>query len=101
MLFLRKSWKILRPIILNKYLITLIVFGIIITFFDNHNLIQRRETQHKIKELEQEYEYYKTEIKNNKEQIHKLRNDKEYLERFAREKYHMKSDDEEIFVIKE
>ena len=101
MSLIQKIWKFARPIIFNKYLITLIIFGVIITFFDNHNLIHRRETQRKIRELEEDYKYYKTEIETNKKQIYKLRHDKEYLEKFAREKYHMKSDNEDIFVIKE
>ncbi len=101
MSYILKIWKFLRPIVLNKYLITLISFGVIITFFDNHNLIHRWETQLKIHELEQEHSYYKTEIETNKQQIEKLRENKDYLEKFAREKYHMKSDNEDIFIIKE
>ena len=96
-----KIWKFIKPFVLNKYLITLIAFGVLITFFDKHNLINRWKTQRKIQELEKEYNYYQTLIEDNKEQIYKLKNDKEYLEKFAREKYHMKSKDEDIYIIKE
>lgn len=96
-----KIWGFLKPIVLNKYLIVLISFGVFITFFDDHNLIHRWETQRKIKELEKEYQYYQNEIKSSKMQMKKLQTDDGYLEKFAREKYHMKSEDEDIFIIKE
>lgn len=99
--FIKKVWKFVKPVVLNKYLITLIIFGVLITFFDNHNLINRWETQRKIRELQKEYNYYQTLIEHNKEQIYKLKNDKEYLEKFAREKYQMKRKDEDVFIIKE
>ncbi len=100
MISLKKWIKWLRPIILNKYLITLIGFLVFITFFEQHSLVNRWVTYQKIKELEKEHEYYKNEIKKNKTEYERLRNDKDYIEKFAREHYNMKMDDEDIFIIK-
>ncbi len=54
----------------------------------------------KIKELEKEYNYYSDEIKVNKQIINDLQTNDAYLEKFAREKYLMKKDNEEIFIIR-
>lgn len=96
----KKIWNFLRPVVLNKYLLLLIGFGVFIIFFDDNNLINRWQTQRKIRELQKEYDYYQNEIKVNKEKIKRLQTDIEYLERFARENYHMKAKDEDIFIIK-
>ena len=52
-------------------------------------------------ELEEEKEYYLAEIENTKEDIKELTSDMNNLERFAREKYLMKRDNEEVFVFLE
>ncbi|MBN2765798.1 MAG: septum formation initiator family protein [Paludibacteraceae bacterium] len=98
---MKKIWHYLKMVLLNKYLLLLVGFGVYISFFDDHNLIDRWQTQRKIRELQKEYEYYQNEIKQNKEKIKLLQNDTEYLERFARENYYMKAKDEDIFIIKE
>ena len=101
MTVLKKIWNFLKPVVFNKYLLLLIGFGVYITFFDDHNLINRWQTQRKIRELQKEHDYYQNEIKDNKEKIKRLQTDIDYLEKFARENYHMKSKDEDIFIIKE
>jgi cell division protein FtsB len=101
MSFLAKTWKFIKPVFLNKYLIVLLGFAVFITFFDQHNLIQRWETYRKIRQLEKEYKYYQDEITNDKLEMQKLQNDDQYLEKFAREHYHLKNKDEEIFIIKD
>ena len=101
MAFINKTWKALKPVLLNKYLVVLLAFAVFIIFFDDHNLIQRWETHRKINQMEKEYKYYLNEIEKNKSEMYKLENDNEYLEKFAREHYHMKNKNEEIFIIKD
>lgn len=101
MSFFAKIWKFVKPVFLNKYLLVFLGFAIYVTFFDQHNLIQRWETHSKIGQMEKEYKYYQDEIKNDKMKMQRLQKDDKYLEKFAREHYHMKSKDEEIFIIKE
>jgi len=98
---LTKIWIIFKPIVLNKYIIVLFVYLIFVTFIADHNLILRWKTSRRINVLEKEYEYYEKEIKKNKLKISNLQNDKAYLEKFAREEYHMKKKGEVIFVMKE
>jgi cell division protein FtsB len=100
MSFLTSIWNFVKPVFFNKYLIVLLSFLVYVTFFDQHNLIQRWETHRKISQMEKEHQYYQGEIDKNKSNMKRLKTDNEYLEKFAREHYHMKNKDEEIFIIK-
>lgn len=61
-------------------------------------MLNHREFNKEIDKLNSEKEYYKTQIKQDKELINKLEN-KEELEKFAREEYNMKRENEEIYII--
>ena len=49
-------------------------------------------------EMQDEKEYFHVEIERTKEDLKELTSDMNNLERFAREKYLMKLDNEEVFV---
>ncbi len=82
----------------NKYVIILLTFAVWMVFFDENSLINHLEFNKEINQLNQEKEYYESEIKSDKELIEKLEDEKE-LERFARETYKMKKENEEIYII--
>jgi len=94
-------WNKIKPVLLNKYLLILIVFGVWFTCFDKHNLITRWKTNNNINQLKKEISFYKNEIENNKEKMQELRSSDEKLEKFAREQYLMKKDNEDTFIIHE
>jgi cell division protein FtsB len=96
-----KIWDVLKKILFNKYLVVLLVFVVYVTFFDQHSFLQRWESFRNIKQLEKEYNYYQDLIKKDKKELYLLQNDKNYLEKFAREHYHMRKANEEIFIIKD
>jgi len=83
----------------NKYFIVSFVFVLYITLFSQNNLIERLSEIHDLNKLEQQKEYYLKIIKENTEKIRELRTDKANLEKFAREEYLMKKNNEDIFVI--
>lgn len=89
-----KTLKYLR----NSYLLIFIIFAVWMLFVDANSLFIHNDLNNEIDDLEQEKEYYKKEIEIDKKAIKKLSND-EGLEKFAREQYYMKKDNEEIFVI--
>lgn len=89
-----KTLKYLR----NSYLLIFIIFAVWMLFVDANSLFIHNDLNNEIDDLEQEKEYYKKEIEIDKKAIKKLSND-EGLEKFAREQYFMKKDNEEIFVI--
>jgi cell division protein FtsB len=85
----------------NRYFLTFIAFAAWLTFFDNNNLIRQQEMAAQLGELKREKEFYLAEIEQNRIAAQALENDMELLERYAREKYLMKKDNEDIFLIVE
>lgn len=67
-------------------------------FFDTNSFLTHVELNNEIDDLESEKEYYKREIEKDKKEIETLSID-QGLEKFAREKYYMKRDNEEIYII--
>ena len=84
----------------NKYLIAIVFFIIWITFFDNFNLIKQSKIKNNIKQLEENKKFYTNEIKKDSTEYQDLLNDEEKREKFAREKFLMKKDDEDIYIIR-
>lgn len=94
-------WNKTFPILRNKFVLTTLVFGVWIVLFDQNNLLDRWSDMNKLKQLEKEKEYYRTKIKEDQKRIQELTSDKDDLEKFAREKYLMKKDDEDVFIVVE
>lgn len=89
--------KIFR-ILSNKYVIILLLFVIWMIFFDENSFINHWELDKEIDNLEKSNEYYREQIEQDKKVIENL-NDPDSLEKYAREEYKMKKENEEIFLI--
>ena len=85
----------------NKYLILLLLFIFWIVFLDDYNLIDQNKMKNSVDELKKQKEFYLSEIKSDSTELSNLKNDSEEQERFAREKFLMKKDNEDIFIIRE
>ena len=81
----------------NKYIIILSAFLIWMFFFDA-NVQLNKEFKKEIKELNTTINFYKKEIKKDKNTIMELQ-DSLQLEKFAREKYLIKKENEDIYII--
>lgn len=68
-------------------------------FFDQENFIEQYHLSQTLNDLDSKKEFYQQEISQNDEKIKLLENDADYLETFAREKYYMKKENEDVFVI--
>ncbi|NLI72572.1 MAG: septum formation initiator family protein [Bacteroidales bacterium] len=101
MKFLQKIFPIIRKIVFNKYFLAVAIFTIVIVFFGEHSLKNRWETGRNIKTLKKEIRFYEEEIESNKQKMNDMQTGDESLERYAREKYYLKKDSEDIFIIKE
>jgi len=86
---------------INKYWLVTILFLSVTFLLGDSNLYNRYKYNDKIRFLESEINRYKKEIEDNKKKIQELQTDREGLERFAREEYLMKKEDEDIFIIDE
>ena len=82
----------------NKYLLILILFLIWMFFFDTNSFFIHNELNHDVNALENNKEFYKEEIKKDKVFIEKMK-DSDEVEKFAREEYYLKKENEEIFII--
>lgn len=82
----------------NGFIITLVLFGIWMLFFDNNSWFIHHELNNEIESLENEKKYYQKEIEKDNKAIKKLSTENG-LEKFAREEYYMKRENEEIFII--
>jgi cell division protein FtsB len=84
----------------NKYwLVVMLFLGLTFTTGDS-SLYQRYQYDKKIRKLENEIRYYKNELETASKKLHDLNNNKEGLERFAREEYLMKKENEDLYIIK-
>jgi cell division protein FtsB len=82
----------------NKFLIIFIAFAIWMLFWDGNSLLIHNELNNEIEALENEKEYYRKEIVKDNKAIKELKK-AEGLEKFAREEYYMKRDNEDIYII--
>lgn len=86
------------PHLRNKFVFTGLLFVIWVAFIDDNNLITQVKARIKLAEIEREREFYLDETRKSTEELKLLQNDREMLERFARERYLMKREDEDIFI---
>ena len=82
----------------NIFVIIFIVFALWMLFIDANSLLIHHELNEDIGDLENEKEYYKKEIETDKKAIKQLSTE-EGIEKLAREKYYMKKDNEDIYII--
>ena len=94
---LKKLPKPLR----NFYFISAVLFLCWMLLLDSNNLISRFQLSSKLGALENEKEYYEEKIKEVEKDHDELFGDQESLEKFAREKYLMKKESEDIYIVVE
>lgn len=82
----------------NRYVVVIIFVIIWLTFLDNYSYFVQKELDTEIQELEDNKQYYINEIKKDSTSIKQLKN-ADQTEKYAREKYYMKREDEDIYII--
>lgn len=83
----------------NFYVVSMVVFFAWMLLLDSNNLVARYHLRSKLNALEDEKEYYLEKIQEVKNDRSLLFGDRDAVEKFAREKYLMKKDSEDIYVI--
>jgi len=68
-------------------------------FFDRNDLFSQWEYHQQVSKLKQERDFYQKETAKVHQDLDELTSNKEKLEKFAREKYLMKKENEDVFVI--
>jgi cell division protein DivIC len=85
----------------NKYIITILAFIVWMAFFDPKDFGLIFERTQKLKELKESEKHLVKEIKETKKELILLKSDAESIETYAREHFHMKKDNEELFILKD
>lgn len=94
---LTDTYPILK-ILGNRYVIVLVFFSVWMLFLDNTSYMDHRVLNKQLDGLEDNKKYYQDEIRKDEENIKLLKNP-DQIEKYAREKYYMKRDSEDIYII--
>lgn len=78
-----------------------LVFLVWLLIFDQNSLIDRIKYLNTLNEMEDEKQYYLERIDEDSRRLKELKTDQDNLEKFAREQYFMKKENEDVFVIVE
>ena len=82
-----------------KYVITVVVGVLLVGFVDDNSFMQRVKLEMQISDLEAEIERYNEQNEADMKQLKDMKRGPKAFERIARERYFMKADDEDIFVL--
>ncbi|GCC52311.1 septum formation initiator [Chryseotalea sanaruensis] len=93
--------KRVNPIFRNFYVVGTVFFLVWMSFLDQNDFLSRFRLTAKLRSLEAEKEYYEEKIEEVQKDHDDLFGDRESVEKFAREKYLMKKETEEIFLVVE
>jgi cell division protein FtsB len=85
----------------NKYFIAFSLFAVIMLFLDKNDVFTQLGRNKELKELQQSKRHYTTQIATEQKELQALKTNPATLEKYAREKYLMKRDNEELFIISE
>ncbi len=93
--------KKIIPIITNKFLLAGIFFIVWMLFIDQRDYFQQKERRDELHKLEQKKAYYQQEIDKTRKELGDLQNSPAALEKYARERYLMKKDGEDIYIFED
>lgn len=91
--------KYILLVIRNKYLLATVAFGAWLFFYDRNDVPSQISRKAQLDALNNKIRYYKDQIDFTREELENLQSDPGTLEKYAREKYFMKRDNEEVFII--
>ena len=84
----------------NKYLLTSVAFVLLMVFFDNKDIPSSVERWNKLKELQKSERHLARQIADARSELNLLKTSAQTIEKYARENYLMKKDNEDLFVVK-
>ena len=92
-----KIWSLLRRVPLMVYISGTLVFEM--AFIDENSFIKSYRYDRQISQLRKSVNHYQQIVDESKARLEELRSNDENLEKFARETYQMKRDNEDVFII--
>ncbi len=85
----------------NKYFISFAAFCVVVLFLDKNDFFTQYERRKELRELQQSKRHYTSQIATERKELQALETNPATVEKIAREKYLMKRDNEELFLISE
>ena len=85
----------------NKYFISFAAFCVVMLFLDKNDFFTQLARTGELRDLRQSRQYYTARIATERKELEALKHNPATLEKYAREKYLMKRDNEELFIIPE
>ncbi|MEI2739060.1 MAG: septum formation initiator family protein [Chitinophagaceae bacterium] len=85
----------------NKYFISFAAFCVVILFLDKNDVMTQLDRRKELRELQQSKRYYTAQIASERKELQAIETNPAAVEKIAREKYFMKRDNEEIFLVSE
>lgn len=82
----------------NRYVIVSVFFIVWMVFLDNTSYLEHRVLNKQLDELKNNKKYFQDEISKDEKNIKKL-NNPDQIEKYAREKYYMKRENEDVYII--
>jgi putative septum formation initiator-related protein len=82
-----------------KFYIVIILGVLIVGIVDENSFMKRIEYAYQIDDLKREIQKYDSQYKHDMQQLKELKTDPKAIARVARERYFMKADNEDIFVL--
>ena len=94
-----KLIRSIPPFIYNKYFLSSCLFVAWMLFFDRNDVFTQMGRKADLREIEQSKEYFSKKIAEGRKFSTEIRSNSDAVEKFAREKYLMKRDNEDLFLI--
>lgn len=91
----------ITKILTSKYVLTSVFFLVWMLFIDQRDYFQQRERKAELQKLEAKKQYYQEEISKARKTLTDLQSNPAALEKFARERYLMKKEGEDIFTVED
>lgn len=82
-----------------KYILVTLFAVVLVGFVDENSVWKHLRNKQRINELQEEIDRYNEQHKRDNAQIDMLNNDPKVIQKIARERYFMKADNEDIFVL--
>lgn len=93
------SMKRLINLFKNKFFLVTLAFVVWMIFFDKNDLFSQYEYRTQVNKLKKERDFYKAQTDQVTKELTELTSNPQQLEKFAREKYLMKKDNEDVYLI--
>ncbi|MBS1779144.1 MAG: septum formation initiator family protein [Bacteroidetes bacterium] len=86
-------------IVANKFVLTGVAFALWMLFFDQNDIISMKERRQELQSTKDHIAYLNGEIARMEKEQEEITGNPQKLEQYAREQYHLKRDNEDVYII--